>query len=91
VDAEGHVELRTRPVPLRALRFGAVAFYDVGHAAPRLEDLRAYHDVGLGVRLLIPQLNFYVLRVDWGIAFQRGRYTQPGLPGRISAGFRQAF
>jgi hypothetical protein len=87
----GHVELRTRPLPLRALRFGAVAFYDVGHAAEDWEDLRAYHDAGVGVRLLIPQLNFYVLRVDWAVAFQRGRYTRPGLPGRISAGFKQVF
>ena len=87
----GHVELRTRPLPLRALRLGAVAFHDVGHAADRWADLRAYHDAGVGLRLLIPQLNFYVLRVDWAVAFQRGRFTRPGLPGRISAGFRQVF
>ncbi len=87
----GHVELRTRPVPLRALRFGAVAFYDVGHAADRWSDLGAYHDAGVGLRLLIPQLNYYVLRVDWAVAFQDGRFTRAGLPGRISAGFRQVF
>jgi hypothetical protein len=87
----GHLELRTRPVPLRALRLGGVAFWDVGHAAERWRDLRAFHDAGIGLRLLIPQLNFYVLRLDWAVAFQRGRYTRPGLPGRISLGFRQAF
>jgi hypothetical protein len=87
----GHVEARTRPLPLRALRLGAVAFYDVGHAADRLADLRAHHDVGVGLRLLIPQLNFYVLRVDWAVAFQNGASTRPGLPGRFSSGFRQAF
>jgi hypothetical protein len=87
----GHLELRTRPLPVRALRVGAVAFHDIGHAADRWANLRAYHDAGVGLRLLIPQLNFYVLRVDWAVPFLRGRYTRAGLPGRVSAGFRQAF
>jgi hypothetical protein len=88
----GHLELRTRPVPIFALRLGAVAFYDVGHAAPRLVDLRAHHDAGLGIRLLIPQLNFYVLRIDLAVPFQPVGPIPSGLPGRrISAGFRQGF
>ena len=29
----GHLEARSRPLALGALRFGALVFYDVGHAA----------------------------------------------------------
>jgi hypothetical protein len=98
-----HLEARSAPVPVFALRLGAVAFWDVGHAAPRFSDLSARHDVGAGLRLLIPQLNFYVLRVDWAIPLQNGHLvpaspampayylTRAGFPGRISAGFAQAF
>ncbi len=92
----GHIEARSRPLPIWALRLGAVAFYDIGDAAEQLSDLRAYHDVGVGLRLLIPQLNFYVLRVDWAVALRDGPptargHTVAGLPGRFSSGFRQAF
>jgi hypothetical protein len=94
----GHLEARSAALPVWALRLGGVAFYDVGHAADRFVDLRARSDAGLGLRLLIPQLNFYVLRVDWAIPFQNGDaqpgfapLTTAGFPGRISAGFRQVF
>ncbi len=86
-----HLEARSRPLALGALRFGGIAFYDVGHAAPSVSDLRPHQDVGVGLRLLIPQLNFYVLRVDWAFPLQRGETTKPGWPGRVSAGFRQVF
>jgi hypothetical protein len=94
----GHLEARSAALPVWALRLGGVAFFDVGHAADRFADLRARADAGLGLRLLIPQLNFYVLRVDWAIPFQNGEatggfapLTTAGFPGRISAGFRQVF
>jgi hypothetical protein len=94
----GHLEARSSSLPLWALRFGMVGFFDAGHAADRVANLSAKMDAGLGLRLLIPQLNFYVLRVDWAIPFQNGEvaptggvYTTAGLPGRISAGFKQVF
>lgn len=93
-----HLEARTTPLAIWALRLGAVVFYDIGHAAPALSELGARQDAGFGIRLLIPQLNFYVLRIDWAIPFQNGArnqrgefFTTAGLPGRISAGFRQVF
>ena len=87
----GHLEARSRPLALGALRFGGLVFYDVGHAAASISDLRLHQDVGAGLRLLIPQLNFYVLRVDWAFPLQAGETTKPGWPGRVSAGFRQVF
>ena len=95
----GHVEARTTPLHLAAFRLGAVAFYDVGHAAANLSSLEARQNVGVGIRLLIPQLNFYVLRIDAAVPLQNGErlssgahLTRAGLQGyRISAGFRQVF
>lgn len=83
-----HLEARTRPLPLWSLRAGAVAFWDAGHAADTVEDLRLHHDVGVGLRLLIPQLDPYVMRVDWALPL-----TGPtaGFPGRFSLGFKQVF
>src|SRR5205814_2420802 len=61
----GHLEVRTRSLSVAALRLGVLAFYDVGHAAPTVQQLSARSDVGAGFRLLIRQLNYYVLRMDW--------------------------
>ncbi len=66
-------------------------FYDVGHAAESYGDLVPHHDVGIGLRWLIPQLNSSVFRLDWAIPAQDGPYSERGLPGRITAGFIQAF
>ena len=90
-QASAHVELRSAPIPVHSQRFGAVLFYDVGHAAESYQALRPHHDVGIGLRWLIPQLNSSVLRVDWAVATQAGNYTRAGLPGRITAGFMQSF
>jgi len=91
--AVGHVELRTLPVAIFSQRFGGLVFYDVGNAAPSLEALTPFHDFGIGLRWLIPQLNSSVVRIDWAIATQDSPsgLTRAGLPGRASAGFQQVF
>jgi len=91
VGVAAHAELRTVPLEVHSQRFGAVLFYDVGHAAERYRDLHPHHDVGVGFRWLIPQLNSSVLRIDWAVPTQSGPYSHPGLPGRITAGFMQSF
>jgi hypothetical protein len=91
VETAAHAEIRTVPLAVYSQRFGAVLFYDVGHAADSFGALVPHHDVGIGLRWLIPQLNSSVLRIDWAVATQAGPYTRPGLPGRISAGFMQSF
>ena len=48
-------------------------------------------DVGVGLRWLIPQLNSYVIRVDWAVPLEDGIVTPAGMPGRVSAGFAQIF
>ncbi|MES1157549.1 MAG: BamA/TamA family outer membrane protein [Haliangium ochraceum] len=86
-----HTELRTAPLPVLSQRFGALLFYDVGDAASSFAAVVLHHDVGLGLRWLIPQLNSSVIRADWAIATQSTPFTAAGLPGRVSAGFQQVF
>ena len=86
-----HVELRSLPVAVFSQRFGALLFYDAGDASDSFATLVPHHDVGLGLRWLIPQLNSAVLRFDWAVATQTGVRTHPGLPGRLTAGFMQIF
>ncbi|HMF42646.1 MAG TPA: BamA/TamA family outer membrane protein, partial [Polyangia bacterium] len=87
----GHLEIRTVPLAIFSQRFGALAFYDVGHAAPSFADLQPRNDVGIGLRWLIPQLNSTVIRFDWAVPLQDGTVTHAGMPGRFSAGFLQVF
>ncbi len=90
-DLVAHLELRSLSVTAASLRMGGLAFYDAGDAAASFQTLLLRQDVGLGLRVLIPQLNTYVLRVDWALPLQDGPLTRAGLPGRLSLGFRQAF
>lgn len=90
-DAVGHLEVRTVPLALLSQRVGGLLFYDVGDAAPSFGELVAYHDFGAGLRWLIPQFNASVVRIDWAFAAQRTLYTDPGWPGRFTAGFQQIF
>jgi hypothetical protein len=88
----GHVEVRSMPVSIIfSQRVGALAFYDVGDAAPTYATLLPYHDFGIGLRWLSPQFNSSVIRVDWAIATQDAPLTRAGLPGRVTAGFMQVF
>jgi hypothetical protein len=87
-----HMELRTLAVSLSSLRLGGLVFADAGHAANSVQGLDLYGDAGIGLRMLIPQLNAQVLRCDW--AFPLRDYAPEGVragwPGRIFCGFSQA-
>jgi hypothetical protein len=61
------VEARTAPYPLWVLRIGGVAFYDVGGAANSIARMDLHHDVGLGVRMLIPQTSAQLLKIDLAV------------------------
>jgi hypothetical protein len=86
----GQVELRTTPVPWWVLRAGAVAFYEVGGAASSLGDLALYNDVGVGLRLLVPQLNRDVFRVDVAFPLQTA-IDNPAFHPHLIAGFASYF
>ncbi len=84
-----NTEFRTRPVPVLFLRVGAVAFYDIGGVAEdfRQMQLQLHHDVGIGLRTLLPQLQPDVFRMDLAVALDgplKGGF-------RFSAGYDQLF
>ena len=83
-----NVEVRPLPISIWTTRLGAVAFWDLGHAADEPRELALRHDVGFGLRLLVPQANTLPLRADWAFPLAAGRPTGPG---RLSVGFDQAF
>ena len=93
----GHVEARTMALKLGFLRLGGLLFFDAGHAAADASSLTFYGDAGVGLRLLIPQLNTYAIRADWAFPLRAVPSTSsaPGVPagwpGRFSMGFRQVF
>ncbi|HUS67842.1 MAG TPA: hypothetical protein VMZ28_25075 [Kofleriaceae bacterium] len=87
-----NVELRTLPLRVLFTRAGLIAFWDAGHAANCYEGcdrpLSIHHDVGLGARALVPQLQPYVFRFDWAVPLNG---VNAGLPGRFIFGVQQIF
>ena len=60
-------EYRSQPWLLQSIHVGVVAFYDVGAVYRKLRAARFHHDVGAGLRVLFPQLNRTVFRLDLGV------------------------
>lgn len=94
-----HVETRTLALNLWTVYVGGVVFYDAGDAPPAL--LAPHHksdgpmvgtmlhqDAGIGLRLLFPQFNREVLRLDLAFPFEP---TNGHWAPRFSAEFGQAF
>ena len=85
----GNIELRGLPYKLWFGRIGGTVFYDTGHAADVLSELQLQHDVGFGIRGLVPQLQRTVFRFDLAVPLSG---DTPGFSGfRFSSGIRQAF
>tara|TARA_R110002073_G_scaffold336274_1_gene531686 strand:+ start:33521 stop:35302 length:1782 start_codon:yes stop_codon:yes gene_type:complete len=83
----GSLEVRSLPYELSFLRVGYLAFWDAGHAANRPSDLTLRHNVGIGLKALIPQLGEGLSFLYWAVPLE----TQIGkFPGRISLGFEHA-
>jgi hypothetical protein len=86
----GQLELRTTPFALWVLRAGAVAFYEVGGASNTLSTLGLYNDVGVGLRVLVPQLNRDVFRIDLALPLQSAP-DNPAFGPHVIAGFASYF
>ena len=88
----GNLEVRTLPFKALFTRMGGVAFYDAGHAADCYrgcqDSLALYQDVGLGLRVLVPQFQPTVFRFDYALPLNG---PGSGFPGRFIAGFKQVF
>jgi len=62
-----NLEFRSRPLSLWTVRLQGALFYDAADAFDG-SDLRIKQGAGFGLRLLFPQLERSVMRVDWGFA-----------------------
>lgn len=80
-----NTEFRTRPLQLYSVLAGLAAFWDAGDAFNDLRALETRHSVGVGLRLLFPQLDRDVFRFDvaWPL--------RDGSGATFTAGFEQAF
>jgi hypothetical protein len=89
----GTLELRTSSLDILSARVGAVAFYDVAGVGDSLPTAYPNQSLGAGVRVLFPQINRQVFRVDWAVPFTAGPGRRPdrALPGSIYFAFGQAF
>ncbi len=66
-----NAELRTLPVPIWFTRAGILLFWDAGSTADGFDDLfddgRLKHNIGIGLRVLVPQLQPLVFRFDFAL------------------------
>ncbi len=81
----GNLEFRSRPAVWSFLHLGGVAFYDAGDVYVRGQDFTLRQSVGLGARVLFPQFNREVYRVDLGVPVDGS-----GFMINLSAGSSQA-
>jgi hypothetical protein len=88
--AVGNVEARSIPMPVWVLRAGGVVFYEAGGADDSFHQMRFYHDVGFGVRTLIPQSSRELFRFDLAFPLVSAPGVRAGIP-RFTAGFASYF
>lgn len=84
-----HLEYRSLPLDILTLQVGFAAFWDAGHAADEVSQLKLRHSIGAGLRILLPQVNRMVIRVDLGFPLSDGGPNNLGQQLAIS--FDQAF
>jgi hypothetical protein len=86
-------EIRSSAVNLWSARAGMVVFYDVGGTGDDWSGVSLHQSVGAGLRVLLPQLNREVFRLDWAAPLTPGKGRTPDrpLPGGIYFTFGQAF
>jgi hypothetical protein len=83
------LEFRTRPVSLASVQVGGAIFYDSGDAFDRWSERQMKHSVGAGARVLFPQLDRSVFRLDFG--FPVGLRPAGVPPMSFYFAFEQAF
>jgi hypothetical protein len=84
-----NIEARTTPTIIRTVHAGAAFFVDMGDAANSFADLGLNASVGAGIRLLFPQFNRGVLRLDFAFPLQALPAGEEA--SYITAKFGQAF
>jgi hypothetical protein len=89
--AVANLEFRSRPLELfESVQVGGALFYDVGDAFDAWSRLHLYQGIGFGARVLFPQLDKVVFRVDVGFPLDRPAGMDLS-PVTLFATFGQAF
>jgi hypothetical protein len=83
-----NAELRSTSLDILSAQVGAAAFYDAGDAWDPMEKVRLKQSVGVGLRVLFPEFDRIVMRVDWGLPLSPGYQS---FPGAFVLSFGQAF
>ncbi|MCC6213892.1 MAG: BamA/TamA family outer membrane protein [Polyangiaceae bacterium] len=83
-----NLELRTSALDVLKVQVGGVLFHDAGGVADRLPEIAVHQSVGVGLRLVFPQFDRAVVRIDWGFPLEHERDP---LPGAFYATVGQAF
>ena len=85
-----NLEYRTRSFEVASILLGAVAFYDVGDAFNGFDHLDPKQAVGGGLRIVFPQIERAVLRLDVGVPITAGARPSDVPPVSFFVAFHQA-
>ena len=85
-----NIEFRSRSIALGSVLLGAVAFYDVGDAFSGFDHLSPKQAVGGGLRIVFPQIERAVLRLDVGVPIVSGVRPADVPPVSFFVAFHQA-
>ncbi len=85
-------ELRSRAVEISSIHIGAAAFYDNGSAFNgSFDQIHPAHSVGLGLRIVAPQIDRNVIRMDFGFPIVPGLRPSDVPPMSFFFSYHQAF
>ena len=88
----GNLEYRSRPIDIWSVQFAGAAFWDVGDAFNTWSAFSLKQSLGTGVRILFPQFDRIVFRVDVGFPLAIGGALPAGVsPVAAFVSFGQAF
>ena len=85
------LEYRSAAAQILSCQLAGALFFDAGDAFDGFDKIVLKESAGFGVRILFPQLDRVVMRVDWGFPLTPGIVRAGGFPGDIVVTFRQAF
>ena len=78
-----NVELRTKPLVWRAIHLGGVLFYDAGTVFKNIYQAKISHGFGIGIRLLLPQINRNPWVLDGGFSVDPFRFVPTITGGQV--------
>jgi hypothetical protein len=85
-----NLEYRSRPIEIASIQLGLGAFYDVGNAFNGFDHIAPLHSVGVGARVVLPQIERAVFRFDVGFPITGGALPPGVSPVSFILAFHQA-